>query len=258
MAAYLQRIDYSGSTAPSAEVLESLHSAHATHIPFENLDIILGRPIRLDLESLQAKLVHARRGGYCFEQNSLFAAVLGQLGFTLTCLAARVRFGSTRISPRTHMLLKVEVDGETWLADVGFGGHGLLYPVRLADHEIFVQHGWTYQLARQADVWILQLLRPEGWLDLYAFTEEPQYPADYEVANHYTSTYPESHFVRTLTAQLPIPPHRYVLRGRELSIEEPEGVTARTIDNERELVRLFSEVFGLELPPGTGLPVVNS
>src|SRR5262245_49690105 len=92
LAAYFERISYAGDTSPSRATLEALHLAHATHIPFENLDVLLGRPIRLDLASLQAKLVRDRRGGYCFEQNRLFASVLESLGFAVTTLAARVRF----------------------------------------------------------------------------------------------------------------------------------------------------------------------
>jgi len=93
LAAYLRRVEYEGPLEPTAEVLRALHLAHATHIPFENLDILLGEPIRLDLASLQAKLVGANRGGYCFEQNALFAAVLEEVGFAVTRLAARVRCG---------------------------------------------------------------------------------------------------------------------------------------------------------------------
>src|SRR5438093_5316594 len=104
----MRRIEYAGSLAPSRQTLDALHLAHATHIPFENLDVLLGRPIRLDLDGLQAKLVRGRRGGYCFEQNLLFAAVLERLGFRVTRLAARVRYGTTRLLPRTHMLMKVD------------------------------------------------------------------------------------------------------------------------------------------------------
>src|SRR5881398_483010 len=114
--AYLARIGYQGGLSPTAAVLKALHSAHVFSIPFENLDILLGRPILLDLESLQAKLVHGKRGGYCFEQNLLFAAVLEQLGFAVTRLAARVRRGAARLLPRTHMTLRVEVEGAAWLA----------------------------------------------------------------------------------------------------------------------------------------------
>ena len=127
--AYLRRIEYAGERKASHVALEALHQAHVTHIPFENLDILLGRAIALDLDSLQAKLVAGRRGGYCFEQNLLFAAVLRAFGFTVTQLAARVRLGSDILRARTHMTLQVEVDGGRWLADVGFGGAGPLLPV---------------------------------------------------------------------------------------------------------------------------------
>jgi hypothetical protein len=122
--AYFTRIGYAGVRRPIMETLRALHLAHATHIPFENLDVLLGRRILLDLESLQTKLVRGRRGGYCFEQNALFAAVLERLGFTVTRLAARVRMGVTRVLPRTHVALAVDVDGGSWLADVGFGELG--------------------------------------------------------------------------------------------------------------------------------------
>jgi N-hydroxyarylamine O-acetyltransferase len=125
LVAYLARIDYAERLDPTVATLRNLHFAHATQIPFENLDILLGHPISLDLAALASKLVTARRGGYCFEQNTLFAAVLESLGFVVTRLAARVRFGSTAIRPRSHMLLSVAIDGVEWLADVGFGGEGL-------------------------------------------------------------------------------------------------------------------------------------
>jgi N-hydroxyarylamine O-acetyltransferase len=102
LAGYLRRVEYEGPLEPTGEVLRAVHLAHATHIPFENLDILMGRPIRLDLASLQAKLVHGGRGGYCFEQNSLLAAVLEEIGFPVTRLAARVRYGTTMVLPRTQ------------------------------------------------------------------------------------------------------------------------------------------------------------
>src|SRR6266550_822553 len=136
LAAYLRRIGYAGELSPSRATLDALHRAHATAIPFENLDILLGVPIRLDLASLQAKLVTARRGGYCFEQNTLFAAALEQFGFAVTRLAARVRLNAVAVNPRTHMLLRVDVAGTSWIADVGFGGAGLLWPIPLVAERV--------------------------------------------------------------------------------------------------------------------------
>src|ERR1700690_81034 len=129
--AYAARIEYCGEWTPTLDTLQALHLAHATHIPFENLDVLRGHPGALDLESLSARLIDGKRGGYCFGQNALFAAVLESIGFQVTRLAARVRLGSTRVGPRSHMLLAVEIESEKWLADVGFGGDGLLLPLPL-------------------------------------------------------------------------------------------------------------------------------
>src|SRR5262249_10311169 len=141
--AYLRRIEYAGERRPTRAALEAVHLAHATHIPFENLDILLGKPIRLDIASVQAKLVHGRRGGYCFEQNQLLAAALEAFGFPVTRLAARVRLGATRVLPRTHMLLAVEVEGTRYLADVGFGGGGPLLPLPLDPRPAVRQVAWA-------------------------------------------------------------------------------------------------------------------
>src|SRR5450755_2396793 len=131
--AYLARLGYRGELRADVASLRALHEAHVTHIPFENLDILLGHGIRIDLASVQAKLVRGGRGGYCFEQNALFAAALELVGFRVTRLSARVRMGGPPVRPRTHMLLRVEADGVLWIADVGFGGWGLIEPIPLAE-----------------------------------------------------------------------------------------------------------------------------
>src|SRR5215472_2819420 len=136
---YAARVGYTGDFTSSLATLRALHLAHATHIPFENLDILLGRPIRLDLESLCGKMIDGRRGGYCFEQNALFAAVLEAAGFRVRRLAARVRSGASGVRPRLHMLLGVEAEGGLWLADVGFGADGLLHPLPLRPGEAVPQ-----------------------------------------------------------------------------------------------------------------------
>jgi N-hydroxyarylamine O-acetyltransferase len=254
--AYLERIGYAGPRRPTLDVLKGLHLAHATHIPFENLDILLGRPIRLDLESLQAKLVRARRGGYCFEHNTLFAAALESLGFAVTRLAARVRLGTTRVGPRTHMLLTVAVDGALWVADVGFGGGGLLEPLPLAPGEAR-QYGWAYRLVEESGSWVLQVFQAGTWLDLYAFTLEPHLPVDFEVANYFTATHPDSYFRRTLTAQLPTPEARFTLRSGELTVERGEQVSRRAVADD-ELLSVLSESFGLDFPPGTRFPLAGA
>lgn len=253
LAAYLARVGLAAAPAPTAAGLAELHLAHATHVPFENLDVLLGRPIRLDLPSLQAKLVRDRRGGYCFEQNMLFAAVLEAAGFRVTRLAARVRYRATRLLPRTHMLLAVEADGGLWLADVGFGGSGPLLPLRLDDRGEQRQFLWAYRVADEGGLRVLQGGGPGGWHDFYAFTPERQELVDYEVANYYVSTHPDSAFTRTLAAQLPTPEARFILRNRELTTERGTGTETRTV-TDAELPDVLAGVFGLKLPAGVVLP----
>jgi N-hydroxyarylamine O-acetyltransferase len=246
--AYLRRIGHDGPREPTLGVLEAVHLAHAVTIPFENLDIRLGRPIRLDLASLQAKLVNGRRGGYCFEQNTLFAAALETMSFQVTRLAARVRFGATRLLPRTHMLLRVDIGGEAYLADVGFGGDGLLGPVPLTPGQPVRQGLWTYRVVEEAGLLVLQSRRGDGWLDLYAFSLEPQHPVDFEVANHYTATHSDSIFVRSLTIQRPTPAARHVLRNRDYLVESAAGTNTRHVPDDEELCGILVETFGLDVP----------
>jgi len=250
LGAYLSRVRYDGPVEPTLEVLDAIHLAHATTIPFENLDILLGRPIRLDVASLQDKLVRDRRGGYCFEHNTLFAAALEAVGFGVTRLGARVRFGARSVTARTHMALVVEADGQVRLADVGFGGGGVLRSLTIDPGPELDQFGWRFRLVDDDGVRVLQTHRPDGWIDLYAFTFEPQYPVDAEMANHFTSTHPSSPFTRTLTAQLSGPERSLILRGRKLIEETPTGETSSIVRDD-ELLEVLAERFTLSFPPGT-------
>lgn len=248
LGAYLRRVGLAAPPAADLAGLRTLHFAHATTIPFENLDIQLGLPIRLDLASLQAKLVARRRGGYCFEHNTLFLAVLKALGFAVIACEARVRLGALELLPRTHMLLLVKLEGATWLCDVGFGGEGLLQPVPL-DGEPHGQFLNTYRVAAEGGLRVLQSFRDGAWEDLYAFVPEERFAIDFVLANHYTSTHPDSRFLTTLTAQLPGPEVRRILRNRayaELRGEQAEG---RELAPE-EVTPMLREVFGIEVPEG--------
>jgi N-hydroxyarylamine O-acetyltransferase len=249
--AYAARVEYTGDFAPSLATLRALHLAHATHIPFENLDILLGRPIRLDLESVCAKLIEGQRGGYCFEHNALFAAVLELAGFRVRRLAARVRSGATGVRPRLHMLLGVEAEGGLWLADVGFGADGLLHPLPLRPGEAVPQFAWAYRIVAENDLLVLQSERPEGWLDLYSFTLEEQYPIDYEVSNYFTSTHPTSIFGKMLLVQRPGPERRLMLINRKLIERRAEGTSERLVAGDEELLEVLSGCFGLHFPAGT-------
>jgi len=245
--AYLERIGCPGRWRPSLSTLEHIHRTHLGRIPFENVDVRLGRPIHLTLDALQDKLVRRRRGGYCFEQNALFAAALRALGFDVTTLEARVRPpGASSVLPRTHMLLCVEVDGADWLADVGFGGDGPLLPVPL-DGAIAEQHDADYRVEPEGDgVFVLRHRRYDAWRDLYAFRRIPAWPVDFELANYYTSTHPGSVFVRTLTVQRSEPQVRHILRGSTYTFRRGGQETRRELTHQ-EVPTLLRESFALDL-----------
>lgn len=252
--AYLERIDYQGSLEPNIETLRALHIAHATHIPFENLSLFVGEPILLDSEALQQKLIVRRRGGYCLEQNLLFASVLEALGFEVRRLAARVRFRTEKVLPRTHVLLLVSLEHGRYLVDVGFGAEGLFYPVPLEGAEISPQFAWAYRVIREGEQWVLQSQRDNSWEGLYAFTLEPQEIVDYELANYYISTHPQSRFLQHFTAQLPSPEGRHILRDYDLYFDSGTQRTQRTLQTKAEMLEVLKTVFGIHLPNGEQLP----
>lgn len=249
---YFTRIGYTGERQPTLDVLNALHLAHTTHIPFENLDILLGRPIRLDLASLQAKLVTGRRGGYCFEHNLLFLAVLESLGYVVKPLAARVRLGAPRRRARTHMLLMVTVNHSPLIADVGFGGGGLLHPIPLVDAQPVRHYNWDYRLVREGTGWVLQSLSDAQWMDLYTFTLDRQYRIDYEVANYYVSTHPDAQFTQGLFVQQATPTARYFLHDNTLTVDRGSGAkTMQPLATNDDRLAVLAKTFDLHFPPGT-------
>lgn len=252
--AYCRRIGYREELKPNLATLRALHEAHVGSIPFENIDVLLERPILLDTASLQQKLVTNRRGGYCFEQNCFFKDVIEAIGFPVVGLGARVRFGTTGIRPRTHMTLLVEAEGRQHLADTGFGANGLLEPIpfeagRIADLPII-----SFRLAQENGLWVLQATVDGQWSELYAFTLEPQERIDYVVASHFTATYPDGIFRKMLTAQLVRRDERRILRHGELRITRRDGEQVRPVCNEAEARAVLVEHFGIEVPAGFVLP----
>jgi N-hydroxyarylamine O-acetyltransferase len=209
--AYLERIDHPRVT-PSADSLRSLHRAHVLAIPFENLDVILGTHPGIGLSAIQSKLVRRQRGGYCYEHTLLFGAALERLGFEVERRVARVQ--PHKSGPRTHALLKVGVDGQEFLADVGFGA-GQLYPTPLKDGVIVDQAGWDHRLTAEGDLWTLAKKTPDGWEPQHASNDEPVRPIDYEVYHHYVSTHPNSPFT-----------------GRPVVMRVADGVVRRLIGDE--------------------------
>jgi N-hydroxyarylamine O-acetyltransferase len=246
LTAYFERIGYQGPLRADLETLRALQRAHVTSVPFENLDIQMGGRIRLDLAHLQDKIVTRRRGGYCFEQNSLFMQVLRQIGFDVEPFEAQVRVARVD-GPRTHMLLHVRLDGRSYVADVGFGNSAPLEPLLLSARPQR-QFGQTYRIARDGRSRVLQLWRKGAWMDLYAFVPYPRLPADFEVASHYTSTHENSGFVLGLAVQLLAPDERHVLRNLTYQVWRGEGVAEEREVAREDLVLLLRDRFGLYVP----------
>jgi N-hydroxyarylamine O-acetyltransferase len=249
--AYLVRIGYAGPRTLTVETLRRLHRAHLFSVPFENLDVLLKRPIRLDPASLQQKIVIGRRGGYCFESNGLFMYALQALGFAVTPLAARVLWERSEptLPPRSHMLLMVDLEDGLYLADVGFGGQTPPQPLSLAVGLEQATSHEPYRLRRTEDGELeLQALMAGAWGTLYRFTLHPQLPIDFEHANWFVSTHPDSFFVNNLIAAVPGEDCRYTLFNREFRTRWPDGrVETVTAENAAELGTMLQERFSLSL-----------
>jgi len=247
--AYLSRIGYSGSAEPSEAVLVALHRAHLAAIPFENLDILLGRGVRVDLESIQAKLVDARRGGYCYEHGQLFGAALERLGFEVERLLARVVPDGEPMRPRTHLTLRVRAGSGAWLADVGFGSSppGPLSLRRLRSGGPQELDGWVYEVVHDEDdgTWKLCELQAGEWVTLYRTEDQRVYPADIVMSNHYTSTYPESWFTWQPIVVRRAPDAVHSLVGRGYTITRPGHIKERRTLTDEEFAAALSGIFGL-------------
>lgn len=203
---YLDRIGYEGGRAPSLETLRGLQRAHVLGMRWDTIDSFLYREVRIDVPSVVDKLVRRGRGGYCYEHTVLFAAVLERLGFRFTAVSGRVQLGADSSAPRpaTHAMLIVEVEGRRWLTDIGFGASPL-EPIELVDGGTSEGGPWPYLLRRQvvthgSEGWAVHQRGegpegPEGWAVRQVFTENPQYPIDYVLGNHFVATHPRSPFV---------------------------------------------------------------
>ena len=253
--AYFKRIGYGGPHEASLSALRELHYLHPQAIPFENLDPLLKRPVKLDPASLQAKLVEAGRGGYCFEHNTLFAHVLRGLGFAVQEATARVRWSVPPgvKTPRTHCLLFVEAEGEDYLVDVGFGGNVLTGPLKLASREEQETPHEPFRLIEEDDRVVQQAKLNGEWTPLYAFDFAETHPADYELGNWFTSAHPNSIFVNGLLGARAEPDRRYALMNNALSVHRRDGVSEKRTLNARELRDALTDLFKLRLAGLDGL-----
>ena len=247
--AYLQRIVHTGPCKADLDTLAAVQLAQASAIAFENLDPWLGIPVKLDADSLQRKLVNGKRGGFCYEQNLLLADALRTLGFGPTRLAARVLWNvpAETTRPRTHMLLMVDVGGNRYLVDAGFGGQMLTGPLRMdLVTPQTTPHG-RFRLLGAQSTWVLQAEAGSTWKTMYTFDLQPQQLPDYEMTSWYLCHHPESAFVQTLIATRPVAGGRQVLRNRELTLHGIDGKQqTQMLGSAGELREVLSEVFGID------------
>ena len=241
--AYFDRIGHGGATLPTMATLEALLTAHTARIPFENLDALLHHPVRLDLPGLQEKLVQARRGGYCFEHATLFAAVLEALGFDIRRHSGRVIvFATPDQASRGHMFLTVKLDGRRWVVDPGFGLFGSRSPLPLDGTPV-----GTHRMSGLGRDWTLHANRDGTEFPAWLSTLDAENTIDFEMASHFVNTHPASHFTQRLLASALTPNGRVNVMNR--SVNRISGATVESSDlpDRRALRALLATDFGFDL-----------
>ncbi|MCV7153906.1 arylamine N-acetyltransferase family protein [Mycolicibacterium pyrenivorans] len=252
--AYFSRIGYRGRAEPTLDTVRQIVAAHNGSIPFENLDPLMGVPVAdLSVEALTDKLVHRRRGGYCYEHNGLLGYVLEELGLDVQRLAGRVvwmREDDDALPAQTHQVLSVRMPGsadDPYLVDVGFGGQTLTSPIRLAAGPVQPTRHEPYRLLEHAEGYELQAEIRGAWQPLYLLSARPQPRIDLEVGSWYVSTHPESVFVVGLSAALVTDDERWNLRGRNLAIHRPGGTERIRLDTAAQVLEVLADRFGIDL-----------
>jgi N-hydroxyarylamine O-acetyltransferase len=260
--AYLTRIGHTGAPRPTLEALREIAVLQPQAIPFENLNPLLGLPVQLDPASLERKLLHEGRGGYCFELNLLLKYALEALGFEVHGLAARVLWNQPEgaVTPRSHMLLRVNLDGQGYIIDSAFGGLTLTGVMRLEpDLEQPTAHEPFRLLSEPSGYFRLQGRIRGEWVSLYRFDLQEQFLPDYEVSNYYLSTHPLSHFKANLYVGRTAAGRRYALRNAQLSIHHLGGPSeTRVLTSAAEMRETLERDFLLRLPESPELERVLS
>lgn len=255
---YLARTGHTGSLTPTLGTLEGLIAAHTARIPFEAIDVLLGRGVSLDPAAIDCKILDRHRGGYCFEHASLMRRVLETLGFPVVQHLARVCIGEppeAPAHPATHASLRVGAEGRIWLVDVGFGGFTPARPLLWGTTEAQPTAYGTYRIRPTKSGWMLELqqdgadLQGGAWMPLYEMLDFPWQPVDYDVANHYVATHPKSHFRQDLMVALSGPGVRTTLSGNRLRRQWPDGT--------RKEQRLDIDTLCDALRDRFGLPVAD-
>jgi N-hydroxyarylamine O-acetyltransferase len=251
--AYFRRLGYEGSREPTIDVLRAIAFQHPDAIPFENLDVLLGRGISIVPADVDAKLIAGGRGGYCYEQNGLLKRVLQALGFEVEGLMARVKWmlpDDAPPRPRSHQVLGVTLEGETWLVDAGFGGCVLTAPLRLFSDEVQdTPHGRFRIVDTETNGVAERQVQADlsgRWASLYQVSKGGWAEVDYEQANYFTYTHPSSHFTWSMTVGRTTPTARYALKNNRFTHRDVTGAVVEQRDlSLDELEATLRDVIGL-------------
>jgi N-hydroxyarylamine O-acetyltransferase len=245
--AYLDRISYSGSVVPSADSLRLIHRAHLLTVPFENLDITLGRKIECAEDAAVRKIVERKRGGFCYEMNGAFAALLRALGFKVTLLSARVARENGGEGPEfDHLTLRIDLE-EPWLADVGFGD-SFLDPLRLKPGLEQQQIGRTFRIVDESSVLHLEMRNPgKPWKRQYSFAEVSRRLNEFAGMCQYHQTSPESHFTQNRICTLATLDGRITLADYRLIITRNGIREERMLGSEEEWREALKQYFEISL-----------
>lgn len=245
---YLKKINYTGPLVANVETLQKLHLLHPMRIPFENLTPFLHDPVNIEEEALNKKIVLSERGGYCFEHNMIFMWVLKHLGFQVTPLMARVIWNQSveNITARSHMLLRVDIAGEAYLADVGFGGMTMTAPLKLLPNVEQETPHEKFRIIKEENSYRQEGCLSGEWKHTYRFNLEEAQLIDYQVSNYYVSTFPDSRFRTQLIAAKPFEGGRFALNNRTLTRYEREGrIEKKTLGDATEALEALESIFGI-------------
>ena len=251
--AYRRRIDLPGAVAPTRECLQRLIECHARAIPFENIEVLARRVPPLDLAGLQHKMVRRRRGGYCFEQNTLFRAVLRAIGFDAHPMEARIRSGvpADVVTARTHLTTRVVLEGVDHLVDVGCSTVAPLAPLVLASRDEQAAGTGAYRLVDVADELLLQTRAVDGWADCYQLMPGTPHAIDCEMGNWFVATHPKSMLAHNLLMGRAIAGGRLRLFNHRLSTFRPQSAAPaeQTLRTRAEFADALADGFGLDVAP---------
>ncbi len=248
LGAYLHRIGLRETPSPSVAGVTAIQRAQRLAIPFENLDVRLGRAISLEPDAIFEKLVTRRRGGYCFEQNNLLGWALAAVGIQSRPLLARVWLNASDVPPQTHMLLLATIDHEDWIVDAGFGG-SYCPPMRILDGETVIgPDGVTHRLVAHGDYgWMLERRSKDHFVQQFSFTLDKAVAADIAMSNHWTSTAPTSRFVQDIIASMITADGLVSLQNRTLTLSGGHDNVVE-IQTTKEFAHILETFFDIALP----------